>query len=33
MNFYPHNKGEGRGKSFIHAEGGGTKSFDVVFTR
>ena len=32
MKFYPYEKGGG-GKSFSHAEGGGTKSFGVVFMR
>ena len=34
MKFYPYKKkGAGTGKSFSHAEGGGTQSFGVVFTR
>ena len=33
VKFYPSEKGEGGRKSFSHAEGGGTKSFGVVFTR
>ena len=32
VKFYPYEKGGGGGKSFSHAEGGGTKSFGVVFT-
>ena len=31
VKFYPYEKGEGGGKSFNHAEGGGTKSFGIVF--
>ena len=34
MKFYPYEKGGGGGgggNSFCHAEGGGTKSFEVVF--
>ena len=31
MKFYPYEKGGGGGKSFSHAEGGGTKSCGVVF--
>ena len=33
MKFYPHEKGGGGGKSFSHAEGGGTKRFGVVITQ
>ena len=33
VKFYPYEKGGGGGKSFSHAEGGGAKSFGVVFTR
>ena len=33
MKFYPLQKGGGARKSLRHAEGGSTKSFEVVITR
>ena len=33
MKVYSYEKGGGGGKSLSHAEGGGTKSFGVVFTQ
>ena len=32
MKFYLYEKGGRGGQSFSHAEGGGTQSFEVVFT-